>query len=135
MTKTDALAKYLECQPNEITEDGDRFDVHGNSYLVLTDEEADQLAREYIVRDLWAFNIDFLSGYTDALGNEQAIRAMRLMQEKLCEDAQPMVLALVKDNLDGLVKDAIDCDGRGHFLSTYDWTETRLGQFYIYRID
>lgn len=38
---------------------------YDNKYIVLTDEEADEKARESITESLWAFNPSFLASMTD----------------------------------------------------------------------
>jgi hypothetical protein len=58
------------------------------------------------------------------------------MQSELCEDANELVKAVIRD-IDHFVKDAILSDGRGHFLSGYDGEENEIEHkkvmFYIYR--
>jgi hypothetical protein len=39
------------------------------------------------------------------------------------------------DDPDEFIQDAIDSDGRGHFLSYYDGEETEINDYYIYRIN
>lgn len=62
MSKTEALAGFLEIDTDEITEcsDSRTFEVGQKEYLVLTDEEADEMARERIEDSLWVFSASFL---------------------------------------------------------------------------
>lgn len=149
--KLEALKQYLidegEATADEIEgatvantyNDGwDTFEIIGNEYKVLTDEEADEAARETIINELWAFNADFIITHTEfwntCTENEwhEAVKALEEMQRRLCESANAIIKALIAD-LDEFIEDAIDADGRGHFLSLYDGEEYESGEFYIYR--
>lgn len=132
ITKVEALAKFLEVDPTDISETScGEFDAPGGSYLVLTDSEADEKAKEYILDSLWAFNYNFLTGHS------KAIRAIpqkdyEAMAGKLCESFNEAVKAMI-DDLDHFIYDAISADGRGHFLSGYDGNENEEGEYFIYR--
>lgn len=106
------------------------FRCNGAEYLVLTDSEADAECADAIERDLWAFRAGFLARYCPALVDEMCIAPV---QERLCEDAQPMIRALVGDRLEMLVSDAVGADGRGPFLAGYDFEERESGRFFIYQ--
>lgn len=113
----------------------DEFEICGQSYRVLTDEEADKEAWDYIRESLWAFNPSFLSHYMPYGVNEKVITI--LQQE--CEDCNDALLGMInaEGGFDDLVNDAIASDGRGHYLSSYDgceYEEIDNGEwFYIYR--
>jgi len=49
------------------------------------------------------------------------------------EDANDIMKALVGENIDELVNEAVSSAGRGHFLSSYDGEENESGGFFIYR--
>lgn len=129
-----ALAKHLDCDPDEITEGyGDNRFEHGRAeYLVLTDDEADEAARERIEESLWAFNTSFLRAHAPSLSSASAEKAIAKVQEELCEGANELIAALIP-NMAAFVRDAIAADGRGHFLAGYDGEENEEGSFYIYR--
>lgn len=149
-SKYEALKKYLvesgEATLEELTEDVSAvyneswktFEIIGHEYKVLTDEEADETAADYIKESLWAFNAEFIlehsKVYKDTIGHEyeEIIEALRMMQEKLCESANALVKALISD-MDSFIDDAIEADGRGNFLSSWDGEEHESGDFYIYR--
>jgi len=96
--------------------------VDGVEYAVAeTDEEADRAAKEAAKESLWAFRTGFLARYVGL--NESQEKAIRAMQDKLCEDAQPIIEKLLGDQLDECLEDAIATDGRGHALSPYDGDE------------
>ena len=132
--KVKALKNHLELnneETNEITlEDGESFHYGDQEYLVLTDEEADEKTEEYIKESVWAFNSSFLSSHSDI--DEEVFK---LLSEK-CEDSNDAVLSMIKD-FDDFVSDAISSDGRGHFLSSYDHSESdeeiNGTTYYIYR--
>lgn len=129
--KIEALAKHLNCSPEDVTEtryDPDTFEAEGGEFLVLTDSEADERVTEYIKDTLWAFNPEFLAAYMPE-GVDADV--LKVIQEK-CESANPALLKMCTD-LQGLISDAIGADGRGHFISSYDGEESEVGEFYIYR--
>ena len=135
--KKEALALYLKESTEEIKEDTydeNSFSFNREEYLVLTGEEADEKTTEYIMDSLWAFNSDFISSHSNL--NAPALKALSKMQIELCEDANELVKAVIRD-IDHFVKDAILSDGRGHFLSGYDGEENEIEHkkvwFYIYR--
>ena len=145
--KIEALKNYLiqdeqwtveEAEDITESDDGKTYEIAGREYKVLTDAEADEEAREEIEYSLWAFNPDFIIQHTEFYKNstpnedEDAIEALKLMQGKMCESANALVKALIRD-MDEFVEDAIDADGRGHFISWYDGEEEESGDFYIYR--
>ena len=129
-----ALKNHLELndeETNEITlENGESFHYGDQEYLVLTDEEADEKTEEYIKESVWAFNSSFLSSHSD-IDKE----VFNLLSEK-CEDSNDAILSMIKD-FDHFVNDAISSDGRGHFLSSYDHSESDQEingtTYYIYR--
>jgi hypothetical protein len=58
------------------------------------------------------------------------------MQGKMCENFNEPIKAMLGHNLDSCLDDAIDTDGRGHFLSSYDNEEIELGDdLYAYRLN
>jgi hypothetical protein len=123
-----------------------------NDYLVLTDEEADEKAKDYIIDSLWAFNPSFLAEQTDM--PEEVFQA--IADNGKCESNNDAIERIVNKTcgLDELVSEAISADGRGHFMSSYDGNEneetvyiddetgealtendTAAQTFYIYRIN
>lgn len=140
-----ALTKHLDIGPDEypIGEDtisqydGALFQIGRQEYLVLTDSEANERAREYIENSAWAFNASFIADHT-ALGlNGNAQAALTKMQGELCEDANDLVLGLIAD-FNKFVRDAIAADGRAHFMNTYDDEEHEVRidnqTYYVYRV-
>ena len=130
-----ALATCLGIDLSEVSQNNwskDTFEVGRAEYLVLTDDEANERAAEYIKETLWAFNVDFLASHFSADLDADALAALKEMQGTRCESANPLLLALVKD-FDHLVEDAIASDGRGRFMSPYNGEELEQGEYFIYR--
>lgn len=111
----------------------DGFDE--DDYIVYTDEEATQKAREIILDSLWAFNASFILSHSKIDMNEKYLTKI---QSDLCEGANDLVRSMIND-IDDFVEDAISSDGRGHFMNTYDGEENEVkvdGEYYyIYRIN
>jgi len=144
MERMEALAKHLGIT----LEDGETWEDHieeavypsyggyfeltaeGNDYLVLTDEEADKAASDYIRDSLWAFNAEFLADNTGL-----PAEVFSMIQAERSEDANPVFYTLVTKcgDIEELISDAISADGRGHYLGQYDGHECQEGEFYIYR--
>lgn len=141
--KKEALAAYLECNADDLEQashDENLFEFGMESYLILSDGEADEYAAEHILDSLWAFNADFILSRSrievDATNEDAILKALKQMQEKLCENANPLVRALIEDE-EAFIAEAVEADGRGHFLSSYDGEEHEVTHgeetFYIYR--
>ena len=128
--KLTTLAEHIDCEADEIKQgyDDSTFELGNKEYLVLTDEEADERAKEYIEDSIWAFNSWFLASHT---GLDEEI--IKHLQDK-CEGANDVLLNAIKD-IDAFISEAIGCDGRGHFMSSYDGHEEELNELLIYRIN
>ena len=135
--KVKALKNHLQLndeEANQITsehfEHGDHFHFGEQEYLVLTDDEAEELATDYIKESVWAFNSSFLSSHT---GIDEDV--FKLLSEK-CESSNDAILSMIKD-FDHFVYDAICSDGRGHFIAHYDHDEhieqINNTEYFIYR--
>jgi hypothetical protein len=131
MTKIEALAKYLELEIENIDENtSDEFKVGRETYLVLTNDEADDLAAQRILDSLWAFNPSFLAAHTDLDQSD-----IELIQSNgKCEDNNNIFRKLIND-LEHFINDAIMSDSRAHFLNTYDDAEEEAGEYFVYRIN
>ena len=112
----------------------------GEEYLVLTECEADEEAEFEIRETIWAFNSPFIIEHMrncDKLSvaqKDMLSKAIKKIQENLCENANPLIEALI-DDVDTFVYDAIQAEGRGNFISGYDGKEHEAMGCYIYRID
>lgn len=137
--KRAALAAFLGAENDEVHCDKyDTYSFRGEEYLVLTYDEADIAARENITDSLWAFNASFIIEHNSqimALRQSEYIDTLRSFEcclEQLCENANGLCRALI-DDMNDFVRDAIDADGRGHFLAGYDHAENESGDYFIYR--
>ena len=134
--KVRALQSHLglnEDEVNDITLSyGEIYNIHGNEYKVLTDDEADDEVKEYIEQSVWAFNPSFLAAHAKDGIDEDVFKAL----SENCESSNEAVKSLIKD-FDHFVSDAISSDGRGHFMSTYDGHEHEINinnnYYYVYR--
>ena len=130
MTKQQALANFLEV---EVIENSWGFETgEGTEYIVYTDEEADQVALDYIKDTLWAFNASWLASYT---GLHEAV--FEALSEGY-ENSNEAIMALINNagSMDEFVQESIDADGRGYFVANYDWEEIELENgYYAYRVN
>ena len=136
-TKEQAMANYLGDDAVELQtgHDENNFICGSNEYMILTDEEADEMATQYIKDSLWAFNASFIveqcsldSSLIDIIGSWQGDK---------CEDANEGLESLIENScgIDEFIESAISEDGRGHFMSSYDGKEIERDDYYIYRIN
>lgn len=127
--KLKVLGAYLGTDTDNISPN------QADDYLVCTDEEADEAAKENILDSLWAFRASFILSHSDV---EMEAKDLEAIQSKMCESANSLVKALIKD-LDYFIEDAISADGRGHFLATYDNEENEIDldgiTYFIYRLN
>lgn len=116
-------------------------DYINKNYLVLTDDEANDLAADYIKDSVWAFNSDFIIDHTEL--PYEAKEMIETYQRDKCESANDTILAMI-DDIDEFIDNAISADGRGHFISMYDGQENEevvespdgeKHYFYIYRMN
>ena len=133
MTKQQALANFLEVEVTDFEINNDEYILpNGDSYFVLTDDEADEWATTEINEMLWAFNADFLASYTGL--NKAVFEALA----EGYENSNEAIMALINNagSMDEFVQDAIDVDGRGHFVANYDGKEIELeNDYYAYRVN
>ena len=128
-----ALAKHLGEDPDEVQKASygeNTYEFGRQEWLVLTDEEADERARDYIHDSVWAFRPEFLIAH---MPRGMTTKAIKLIQQA-CEDANEPLSAMLVDR-DHFVDDAIRADGRGHFLSSYDGEENESEGYFLYRVN
>lgn len=101
----------------------DDFEV--GDFRFLSADEADKAAKEYIKDSVWAFNADFIIAHSSALDYDAASKKIISAIQNECESGNDAMLKLI-DDFDDFADDAISCDGRGHFLSSYDSYEREL---------
>ncbi len=100
-------------------------------FVVHTDEEADNACREYIYDSIEYFNASFLSKYMDL-----DMEAIETLQKSSVRDLGKIFHKLI-GAFDDFVEEAINTEGRGHFLASYDFEENEVEvngtTYYIYR--
>ena len=131
------MDNIVQCEENTLR-------IYNEEYLILTDMEADDRAREDIERSLWAFMPNFILSHCSTYENmsnweyDKAKEALEKLQSHFAEAINPLIKAMIQD-LDEFINDAIIEDGRGHFISIYDGRENEEKvngvTYYIYRIN
>jgi len=111
------------------------YDVYGTEYYCGNQEEIFEAVQEYISDSLWAFNTSFLENYGVLKDIDYVSDILDPLQEK-CEYGNEAIKALVQwdENKDEITQDAINADGVGNFLNSYDGTSEYyevLGEKYI----
>lgn len=148
MNKEQAFSEYVGTDYEEGSDENpinvypnNVFEYLNEEYLVLTNEEANELCAENIRETLWAFDTDFLIPFFDCTKKlpereiEEFVKCVRSIQVHMCEDANSFIEALIGHNLSWLISDAIAFDGRGYFLAAYDGDENECEGYFIYRIN
>lgn len=132
-SKRNNLAKLIGEKRTDIevsTYNDNLFECGNAEYLVLTDSEADEACKTYILDSVWAFRAEFLACHLkDGIDSDVVVS---IQENGKCESNNAAILSLI-DDVDHFVQDAISADGRGHFLSQYDGEEQEAGKFFVYR--
>lgn len=138
--KIKELAEFLGCNAEGIIVsnlDNRVFELGNEEYLVITAEEAGEEVTSQIEESIWAFNAKFILDKCGIDYNESVISSLQEIQNRCCESCNPFFLSLIKNTcgIDSFVQEAISCDGRGHFLASYDGKENKAGCYYVYRLN
>lgn len=114
------------------------FSCGGGVYLVLTDEEANERAKQEILDSVWSFHAEFVAQHSRAPFSEGLVRSIRAAQDRCSDNCNDLLRASLDDE-DSFVQEAIFADGRGHFLSQWDGEEVEVNwngvTLYAYRIN
>lgn len=138
--KIETLSQFLGIAEKEIIKtdwDPCMFLADDAEYLVFNNIQANEKAKDEIKNSVWAFNADFICEMCDIPANDKVVKSFRKMQNVCCEDCNDFILALINSTcgFEYFCKQAIDADGRGHFLSYYDGEEHEVNGLYIYRVN
>ena len=135
--KIKALATFLDINENDIEVNDYGTFEHGGEYLVLTDNEANEKAKQEILESLWAFNSEFILDCCELDSSRCVVASLQDMQENCCESCNDFIRALIDGTcgIDAFVSLAIESDGREHFIATYDNEENEQDEYFIYRIN
>ena len=138
-----ALAEYLECDYTELEQQ--KYGHYGltqfGDYAIGTDEEADAAAKDYIKNSLWTFNSEFIIEQCKLPWSMENM--FRTWQSEKCEDCNDDLEDIIERlcGLDEFVNAAIQSNGRGHYLGTYDDCENEVHSdlldktYYVYRLN
>lgn len=103
--------------------------IDGEEYAVAEDEEvANKAARRAVEDSICYFNPNFLADHSDV-----PEEVFEFLANK-CFDNNEAYKSMIYD-VNDFIDDAIDEDGRGHFLSGYDGEEHEIGEYFLYRIN
>ena len=148
--KKQALKQFLSIPDEDMDNikvtqwDKNTVEIYDKEYLVLTDMEADDRVKQDILNSLFAFRADFILQHCSTYDEmstwefDHAKEALEKIQGHFAEGINALVKALISD-IDEFVKDAVNADGRGHFISHYDEYENEEEvngvTYYIYRMN
>jgi hypothetical protein len=104
----------------EVDRESGLWQIESEEWMILTDDQADKAAADYIKGSLWAFNADFLASHAHHGVGEEVFKAIQSNGQS--EDNNEAIKQLISD-LDNFIEEAIDTDGRGHFITSYDGQE------------
>lgn len=103
--------------------------IDGEEYAVAEGEEmADKAAHRAVEDSICYFNPSFLANHSDVPEEVFDFLANK------CFDNNEAYKAMIYD-VEDFIDDAIDADGRGHFLNSYDSKEHEIGEYFLYRIN
>ena len=109
--------------------DSGKILINGEEYAVAAnEEEADNAAGQYIEDSICYFNPSFLAEHSDVPEEVFEFLANKGFSNN---DAYYQMI----HDIDDFVYDAIEADGRGHFLNSYDSEEYEIGEYFLYRIN
>ncbi|MBQ7820568.1 MAG: hypothetical protein IJ341_12840 [Bacteroidales bacterium] len=122
---------------NALAIDKWRETYQGLPVIIINDEEwavaeseeaANKAARRAIEDSICYFRPDFLAAHSDVPEEVFVFLANK------CFDNNEAYKSMIYD-VDDFVDDAIDADGRGHFLNFYDSKEYEVDEYFLYRIN
>ena len=103
--------------------------IDGEEWAVAEgEEEATKAARQAVEDSICYFRPDFLAAHSDVPEEVFDFFANK------CFDNNEAYKAMIYD-VDDFIDDAIDADGRGHFLNTCDSKEYEIGEYFLYQIN
>lgn len=137
MEKIKALADFLNVGIDEIFQEHcshyglEVYSFKKKEYAIGNAEVVKEALEEHIKNSVWTFNSSFLSDYTNL--PEKVFTKL----QDTCEDSNDTVLELIKKfgGISGFIEKAIESDGSGHFLASYDGKENQENDYFIYRIN
>jgi hypothetical protein len=131
-----AASEILECDIDEINKEPydhyglDVFSNRNEEYAIGLESETDEAVKSYIRDSLWTFKAEMILSHSKAGSSPKIIKAL--------QDANEIIYCMIED-IDEFVRDVVNADGRGAFLSSYDGEEHEIDingiTFVAYRIN
>ena len=105
--------------------------IDGDEYAVAaTEQEAFEACCENIEDSLCYFSPSFLAEQTELpVEIFEALARTDFSDNEVYKDLIERVTTI-----ENFVQEAIDCDGMGHFLASYDLKERMIGEYRLYRM-
>jgi hypothetical protein len=110
-----------------------QFFIGSREYRCLTKREILLRAKVNIIDNLWTFKHSFLRRYSKSIDaiNE---KTWTKLAGGAYESFNVVVLSMITARaLKELTYDAIEIDGLGHFINSYDGTYEQIDDFYFFR--
>lgn len=134
------LANHIKCDIHAIKDSkyGKEYlyEYENSDYLILTNEEATEEAKQQINDFLWSLDASLIQKH---LKTELSIGAIQHVQSDMCEKCTFLLLSLIEDT-NAFYQEIISTFGRGYFIAFHDFKEHILFDFnenkryYIYRL-
>jgi hypothetical protein len=135
-----SICDALSVIPQDIMEldaGNGRYQIDGVEYLLLSKYDANDKAKETIADEVWSFNAEFLAEETGL----PEIMFQAVEDNGRCESNNDVFMQCIEQTcgINEFATDAIDADGLGHFLDTYDGEGMELDLigdiYYLFRQD
>lgn len=127
--KIKTLAKYLlvsKKTAKQLIQNGD--------YIVLTDKEANATARKVITQNLYNFDADFILDHSTFLKELFTVEEFNELKRTHNQQFINVVIERSLDALEDFIYDALNYNGRAHFISFVGGSEIKLNNLYIYQL-
>ena len=134
--RKESLATFLNASIEDIdcTDEMEKiFSIDNEEYLVLTFDEAWEKTKDAIKELLCDSNPEFIYLHSTLYGTdttENCLDTIRAIQDK----KDPSLVENIIKNMSSYIEDAIEIDGMGFYLASYDCKENEQGKYQIYRI-
>lgn len=100
------------------------FEIDDKSWVIGSESQLRKAAKAKIKEELWAYNatyiIDFLNDKYPKQYQKSLIKTFQMIQESLCENASPVIEAMIGIHIDEFIDNVIKDDGLGNILSNGD---------------
>lgn len=106
------------------------FTFYCSTYLVLTDEEANNEMYEYVKNNMCVFDAEFILEQSDIKYTEETKTSLTKMLNSCTNDCNSFILAFIESTcgIDYFVESAIKHNGRTFFISFFDNLELHIDE-------